>query len=62
MKLSQIVNELFSFKPAQIISYLDLLRPIYKKTAANGHFGRNDPDFTWESVHRADDLKQAAGL
>ena len=61
-KLSDITNKLFSFKPAQIISYLDLLRPVYKKTAANGHFGRNDPDFTWESIHRVDELKKAAGI
>ena len=46
--------------PGGIIKYLDLRRPIFRKTAAGGHFGRNDPDFTWESTHRAKELAQAA--
>ncbi|OGP84660.1 MAG: methionine adenosyltransferase [Deltaproteobacteria bacterium RBG_16_54_11] len=60
-KLAKIVNEIFDFRPARIIQYLDLLRPIYKKTACYGHFGRSEPEFTWERTHRVDDLKKAAG-
>ncbi len=60
-KLAKIVNEIFDFRPARIIKYLDLLRPIYKKTACYGHFGRNEPEFTWEKTNRVDDLKKAAG-
>jgi len=61
-KLVELVREKFDLKPAAIIEYLDLRRPIYRKTAAYGHFGRNEPEFTWESVHRADELKEAAGV
>lgn len=61
-KISEIVHKVFSFKPAAIIEYLQLLRPIYKKTSANGHFGREDPDFTWEKTHRVDEIKSLAGL
>lgn len=61
-KIVEIVDHLFSFKPAAIIGYLDLLRPIYRKTAANGHFGREDPDFTWEKLNRVDEIKDLAGL
>lgn len=46
--LVKIVNKNFSFRPGNIIRELDLLRPIYQKTAKYGHFGRSDPDFTWE--------------
>lgn len=60
-KLAKIVNEIFDFRPARIIKYLDLLRPIYKKTACYGHFGRNEPEFTWEKTDRVNDLKKAAG-
>ncbi len=60
-KLAKIVNEIFDFRPARIIQYLDLLRPIYKKTACYGHFGRNEPEFTWEQTNRVNDLKKAAG-
>ncbi|OGP94363.1 MAG: methionine adenosyltransferase [Deltaproteobacteria bacterium RBG_16_54_18] len=60
-KLAKIVNEIFDFRPAQIIKYLDLLRPIYKKTACYGHFGRSEPEFTWEQINRVDELKKAAG-
>jgi S-adenosylmethionine synthetase len=55
-RLTTAVREVFPLTPRGIISYLDLLRPIYKKTAAYGHFGRNDPDFTWERTNRVDDL------
>ncbi|MGO8881643.1 MAG: methionine adenosyltransferase [Desulfomonilaceae bacterium] len=61
-KLTDVVTQTFSFKPAVIIEYLKLLRPIYQKTAANGHFGRDDPDFTWESTDRAGELRKLAGI
>jgi S-adenosylmethionine synthetase len=60
-EIARIATELFEFRPAQIIQYLDLLRPIYKKTACYGHFGRTEPEFTWERTDRVDDLKKAAG-
>jgi S-adenosylmethionine synthetase len=59
--ITAAVREVFDLTPRGIISYLDLLRPIYKKTAAFGHFGRDDPDFTWESTHRKDDLRTQCG-
>lgn len=55
-KLSQILQKVFDFTPAGIIETLDLLRPIYKKTAAYGHFGRKDKDFTWEKTDRVKDI------
>jgi len=61
-RISEIVNEVFDLRPAAIIEYLDLLRPIYKKTSAYGHFGRSDPDFTWEITNMADTLKEKAGV
>jgi S-adenosylmethionine synthetase len=61
-RLVQIVPEIFSFKPAEIIRYLRLLRPIFKKTSCYGHFGRNDPDFTWEYTDKVDELRAEAGL
>jgi S-adenosylmethionine synthetase len=61
-KIAEIVLENFPLKPTQMITYLKLLRPIFKKTAAYGHFGRNDPDFTWEKTDMAKKLKKAAGL
>jgi S-adenosylmethionine synthetase len=60
-QITAAVREVFDLTPRGIISYLDLLRPIYRKTAAFGHFGRDDPDFTWESTHRTDDLRVACG-
>jgi S-adenosylmethionine synthetase len=60
-RLTKAVREVFDLTPRGIIAYLDLLRPIYKKTAAYGHFGRNDPDFSWESTHRVDDRRPACG-
>jgi len=56
------IREVFDLRPAAIIRDLDLLRPIYAQTATYGHFGRELPDFTWERVDRADDLRTAAGL
>ncbi len=61
-KISKIVNEVFDFKPSKIIEHLKLRRPIYKKTAAYGHFGRNDDNFTWEKTDKANELKKAAGI
>jgi S-adenosylmethionine synthetase len=60
-ELAKVAFEIFDFRPARIIQYLDLLRPIYKKTACYGHFGRNEPEFTWEQTNRVDELKKAAG-
>lgn len=57
-----LVRQHFDMRPAAIIEELDLRRPIYRKTAAYGHFGRDDPDFTWEQTDRAETLKKAAGL
>jgi S-adenosylmethionine synthetase len=61
-RLKEIVLNVFDFRPAAIIEYLDLLRPIYRKTAAYGHFGRNEPEFSWEKTNMADVLKAKAGL
>ena len=60
--IAKLVRKYFSLKPAEMIKYLDLLRPIYKKTAAYGHFGRTEPEFTWERTDMADKLKKAAGI
>ena len=60
-KIAELVREVFPLKPAEIIGYLDLLRPIYRTTAAYGHFGRELPEFTWESTHKADELRRVAG-
>ena len=61
-KLSTLVAEHFDLRPKGIIQMLDLLRPIYEKTAAYGHFGRNEPEFTWERTDKAKQLRAAAGL
>ena len=61
-EIERAVCEVFSFKPANIIKQLNLLRPIYSKTAAYGHFGRDDHDFTWERTDKADALRDAAGI
>jgi S-adenosylmethionine synthetase len=61
-KLSALVREYFKLTPAGIIESLDLRRPIFKKTAAYGHCGRNEPEFTWERTDKADALRRAAGL
>ena len=60
-RLEEIVRRQFDFRPRAIIEYLDLRRPIYRKTAAFGHFGRPDPDFTWERTDRIKDLRNDAG-
>lgn len=61
-KIEELVREHFSFKPANMIRHLRLTRPIFKKTACGGHFGRTDPDFTWEKTDMADILRDKAGL
>jgi len=59
-EIAGLVLKLFPLRPSDIIDHLKLKRPIYKKTAAYGHFGRNDPDFTWEKTDKAAALKKAA--
>ncbi|EGD47755.1 S-adenosylmethionine synthetase [Ruminiclostridium papyrosolvens DSM 2782] len=61
-KISELVNKHFDLRPAAIISKLNLRRPIYRKTAAYGHFGREDADFSWEKTDVADALRKDAGL
>ena len=61
-RIEQLVAEHFDLRPAAIIRDLDLKRPIYSKTAAYGHFGRDDHDFTWERTDKADALREAAGI
>ena len=61
-KLAEIVREVFELRPKGIVQTLDLLRPIYAKTAAYGHFGRELPEFTWENTDKVDALRAAAGL
>ena len=60
-KIEGLIKEHFPLKPADIINQLKLRRPIYQKTAAYGHFGRSDPDFTWEALDKVDILKEAIG-
>jgi S-adenosylmethionine synthetase len=60
--IQDAVLEVFDLRPAAIIRDLDLLRPIYSQTASYGHFGREEPDFSWERVDRAENLRSAAGL
>jgi len=61
-RIQDAVREVFDLRPAAIIRDLDLLRPIYTETAAYGHFGREEPNFSWERTDRAEALKQAAGV
>jgi S-adenosylmethionine synthetase len=61
-RIEELVREHFDLRPAAILRDLDLRRPIYAKTAAYGHFGRDDHDFSWERVDKADALREAAGL
>ena len=61
-QIAKLVSEHFDLRPTGIVKMLDLLRPIYKKTAAYGHFGREEPEFTWERKDKAAALKAAAGL
>ncbi len=61
-KLEQMIRRHFDFTPAGIIKYLELRRPIFRKTAAYGHFGRHEPEFTWERTDRIKDLREDAGI
>jgi S-adenosylmethionine synthetase len=61
-KISDLIRDTFQLTPKGMIDSLKLRRPIYKKTAAYGHFGRSDPDFTWETTDKAEELKKAAGI
>jgi len=61
-KIAQLVAEHFDLRPKGIIQMLNLLRPVYRKTAAYGHFGRSEPEFSWEATDKAAALKAAAGL
>jgi S-adenosylmethionine synthetase len=61
-RIEELVREYFDLRPAAIIHHLDLLRPIYRQTAAYGHFGRNDLDVPWERTDKAEHLADAAGL
>lgn len=60
--IEQVIADVFDLRPYGIVTMLDLLRPIYQKTAAYGHFGREDSDFTWEKTDKVDALQQAAGI
>jgi len=61
-KILEVVKKNFDMRPKAIIDHLDLLRPIYRKTSVFGHFGRNDPDFTWERTDKTEILKKNAGV
>jgi S-adenosylmethionine synthetase len=61
-EIARLIQENFDLRPAAFRRYLDLHRPIFQKTAAYGHFGREDADFTWERTDRTEQLRAAAGL
>jgi S-adenosylmethionine synthetase len=61
-QILELIDEHFDLRPGAFREYLNLHRPIYQKTAAYGHFGREDHDFTWEKTDKADALRAAAGL
>ena len=61
-KITELVKKHFDFRPKSIIEQLNLRRPIYQKTACYGHFGRDDPDFTWEKTDKTDELRETAGI
>jgi S-adenosylmethionine synthetase len=61
-KIAQLIQQHFDLRPKGIVKMLDLLRPIYAKTAAYGHFGREEPEFTWEATDKAATLREAAGI
>jgi S-adenosylmethionine synthetase len=61
-QIGKLVAEHFDLRPRGIVQMLDLLRPIYQKTAAYGHFGRDEPEFTWEKTDKAAALADAAGI
>jgi S-adenosylmethionine synthetase len=61
-RIEELIREHFDLRPGAILRDLDLMRPIFSKTAAYGHFGRSDHDFTWERTDKSDELRAAAGL
>ena len=61
-RITELIGECFDLRPRAIIEGLNLLRPIYRKTATFGHFGRNEAEFTWERTDKADELRAKAGL
>jgi S-adenosylmethionine synthetase len=61
-EIAALVRDHFDLRPAALVEALDLRRPIYRPTATYGHFGRNEPTFTWENTNKAEALRQAAGL
>ncbi|MBL0715104.1 MAG: methionine adenosyltransferase [Desulfosarcina sp.] len=61
-RVKEIIREVFDLRPAVIIEYLDLLRPIYRETAAYGHFGRSEDTFSWEKTNKADEIRSLAGI
>jgi len=61
-RLQEIIRETFDLRPAAIIEYLDLLRPIYAQTAAYGHFGRSESELSWEHTNKADEIREKAGI
>ncbi len=61
-RIQQLIMEFFDLRPGRIIEDLRLLRPIYKATATYGHFGREEPEFTWERTDKAEVLRETAGL
>ena len=61
-RIAELVQAHFDLRPKGIIRMLDLLRPIYRKTAAYGHFGRDEPEFTWEATDKAEALRDAANI
>jgi S-adenosylmethionine synthetase len=62
LKLAGMINDCFDLRPGAIIRDLDLRRPIYRQTAAYGHFGRDDLDLPWERTNKADELRKAAAI
>ncbi len=62
VRIEQAVRDVFDLRPAAIVRDLELKRPIYRRTAAYGHFGRSEKEFTWEATSRVDDVKRALGL
>jgi S-adenosylmethionine synthetase len=61
-RILELIGEFFDLRPGAFRKYLDLHRPIYQRTAAYGHFGREDEEFTWERTDKADALREAAGV
>jgi S-adenosylmethionine synthetase len=61
-RIAEVLQQVFDLRPEAILERLDLRRPIYQRTAAYGHFGRDEPGFTWEALDRVDEVRAAAGL